>query len=244
MDARLVGKAVAMGILTADLLHAADSSNSDGYYKSIAPPMDSYADAYDISTPQRIAHFLAQIGHESRFLIGEENGSYSGIRMRQIFGCRGGAGNYDSNSDDCTKGRLRDKLWVDEDKYAHNSINLLGYVYALRLGNGDEASGEGYKYRGRGMIQLTGKDNYAKFTAAHNKNNPDDARDFVVNPDLVKTDLRYGIESAYFFWDTKQLNEIADTDDVEAVTLAVNGGTIGLADRTARLNRVKAVLGI
>ena len=211
-----------MGITT-DLLKAADPSNSDSYYKSIAPPMDSLADAYDINTPQRIAHFLAQIGHESRFLIGEEDGSYSATRMRQIFGCRGGPSKYDSNNDDCTNGRLRDKLWSEEDKYAHNSINLLGYVYALRLGNGDEASGDGFKYRGRGMIQLTGKENYMKFTVSHNAKNPDDPRDFVANPDLLKTDLRYGIESAYFFWDTKHLNEIADADDVEAVTLAVLG---------------------
>ena len=73
------------------------------------------------------------------------------------------------------------------------------------------------------VIQLTGKENYMKFTVSHNAKNPDDPRDFVANPDLLKTDLRYGIESAYFFWDTKHLNEIADADDVEAVTLAVLG---------------------
>ena len=232
-----------MNITTA-LLKAADSTNTDEYYDSIVEAMTKYAEAYAIDTALRVAHFLSQIGHESGFRIVEEAGSYSAKRMREIFGCRGGSGNYDAAKDDCKLGRLRDKLWTEEGKYAGNPKNLLGFVYASRLGNGDEASGDGFKYRGRGMIQLTGKTNYSKFTTSHNAKSPEDQRDFVENPDLLVTNTTYGIESAYFFWDARRLNTIADSDDVVEVTKAVNGGTIGLPDREKRLNRIKKELGI
>jgi predicted chitinase len=230
--------------ITTTLLKAADSTNTDKYYDSIVEMMNQYAEAYAINTALRVAHFLSQIGHESGFRIVEENGNYSAERMRKIFGCKGGLKNYDAAKDECTKGRLRDKLWTEKTKYANNSKNLLGYVYASRLGNDNEASGDGYKYRGRGMMQLTGKTNYSKFTASHNKKNPDDPRDFVANPDLLVTDTKYGIESAYFFWDSRGLNAIADSDNVGDVTTAVNGGLNGLPDREARLKRVKKALSI
>jgi len=230
--------------ITSALLKTAEPANTDAYYDSIAPLMDQHARTYGIDTPIRVAHFLAQIGHESKFKIAQENGNYSATRMRQVFGCKGGQGKYDAAADDCTAGRLREKLWTEEGKYANNAANLLSYAYASRLGNGDEASGEGFKYRGRGMIQLTGKTNYSKFTTAHNKKNPADQRDFVANPDLVATDLNFGVESAFYFWDARNINAIADTDDVRDVTIAVNGGENGLPDRTARLTRIKQALGI
>jgi predicted chitinase len=230
--------------ITIALLKAADSSNSDEYYGGIADAMNRYAEIYALNTPIRIAHFLSQIGHESGFKIVEENGSYSATRMREVFGCMGGMKNYDKTKDDCKFGRLRAKLWSEEAKYAHNPKNLLGYVYASRLGNGDEASGDGYAYRGRGMIQLTGRNNYAKFTALHNSKNPADPRDFVAHPELIATDIQYGIESAFFFWDSRNINAIADSDDVIKVTEAVNGGTIGLEDRKMRLQKIKAAMGI
>lgn len=232
-----------MNITTA-LLKAADSTNTGEYYDSIVAPMATYAEAYAIDTALRVAHFLSQIGHESGFRVVEENGSYSAKRMREIFGCRGGSGNYDATKDDCKRGRLRDKLWTEDARYAGNPENLLGFVYASRLGNGDEASGDGYTYRGRGMMQLTGKTNYSKFTTSHNAKNPDDPRDFVANPDLLVTNPAYGIESAFFFWDARGLNALADADDVVGVTKAVNGGTIGLPDREKRLKMVKKELGI
>jgi predicted chitinase len=230
--------------ITTALLRAAEPTNTDAYYDSILDAMNQYADLYAINTPLRVAHFLSQIGHESQFKIIEENGAYSAKRMRQIFGCKGGQRNYDASRDDCKLGRLRDKLWAEEGKYANNSQNLLGYVYASRFDNGDEASGDGYKYRGRGMMQLTFKSNYAAFTITHNKRNPDDQRDFVANPDLLVSEPKYGIESAYFYWDSRNINAIADTDDVERVTIAVNGGLNGLAERQAALQRIKTELGI
>jgi predicted chitinase len=230
--------------ITAELLKAADATNTDTYYKGIVDAMNKYAQAYSFNTKLRVAHFLAQIGTESSFRIVEENGSYTAKRMCEIFGCKGGSKNYDAASDDCNLGRLRDKLWSQETTYTHNSKNLLSYAYASRMGNGDEASGDGYKYRGRGMIQLTGKDNYRAFTNAHNSKNPNDSKDFVANPDLLITSPEYGIESAFYYWDSNGGNAKADTDDVNAVTLAVNGGYNGLADRKARLENVKKLLGV
>lgn len=230
--------------ITTALLKAADSSNTDAYYDSIVDSMNHYAEVYAINTALRIAHFLSQIGHESGFKIIEEKGDYKPERMREVFGCKGGMKNYDKAKDDCKLGRLRDKLWSQEAHYAHNPKNLLGYVYASRIGNGDEASGDGYTYRGRGMMQLTGRDNYTKFTTAHNNKNPGDPRDFVAHPDLIVTDIKYGIESAYYYWDSRHINSIADTDDVVEVTKAVNVGDIGLDDRKMRLKKIKTVMGI
>lgn len=233
-----------MAAITVGLLQAADSTNSASYYAGIVEALNACALAYEVNTRTRIAHFLSQIGHESAFRNVVENGSYSGPRMRQVFGCKGGAGKYDAASDNCAPGpdgkpaQLRPKLWTDEATYAHNPQNLLSYVYALRLGNGDEASGDGYRYRGRGLIQLTGKDNYHAFTACHNQRQPQDLRDFVATPDLLGSDLGYGIESAFYFWQANDINAVADGGDVAAVTQKVNGGLNGLDDRRARYERI------
>ena len=230
--------------ITTALLQAADSTNSANYYDGIVTSMNEYAAVYAINTPLRIAHFLSQIGHESGFRIVEEKGNYSAKRMRQTFGCKGGSKNYIESTDECKLGRLRDKLWTEESTYAHNAKNLLSYVYASRYDNGDEASGDGYRYRGRGMMQLTFKSNYSKFTTTHNQKNPNDPRNFVNNPELLASEQKYGIESAFFYWDSRGINAIADSDNVENVTTAVNGGLNGLADRKARLDKIKHALGI
>jgi len=230
--------------ITPALITAADSSNTADYVNSLAPAMDEMAQAYAINTPLRVAHFLSQIGHESSFKVKAEGGIYTAPRMRAVFGCKGGIKNYNAATDDCNFGRLRDKLWSQESFYAGNARNLLAYVYASRLGNGDEASGDGYNYRGRGMMQLTGKDWYRDFTNSHNLKLPADKQDFVANPDLISTSIKYGVESAFFFWDRNGLNAVADTDNVEAVTTRVNGGLNGLDDRKLRLAKVKKLLGI
>ena len=221
---------------------AAEPGNSEQYYQSILGGMNKYAATYEINTRLRIAHFLAQIAHESGLKVVEESGNYSVQRMHQIFGCKGGARNYDAGRDDCRLGRLRGKLWTEPSKYARNSRNLLSYVYANRLGNGDEASGDGFRYRGRGMIQLTGKTNYQGFTDSHNARNPGDPQDFVERPELLTDIIDYGVESAFYFWDSLPLNAAADADDVVEVTRLINGGEIGLADRKARLARIKAAM--
>jgi predicted chitinase len=236
--------------VTVALLHAADASNADSYYAGIVDALNDYARRYDVHSPLRLAHFLAQIGHESGFRATEENGHYSAPRMREIFGCRGGRAQYDRLGDDCRLGpdgqpaRLRPKLWLEADSYAGHPERLLSYVYANRLGNGDEASGDGFRYRGRGLIQLTGKSNYAAFTETHNARAPHDPRDFVAQPDLLMSELNYAIESAFYYWDARTVNALADLDDLEQVTRAVNGGLNGLEDRGARLASIKKALGI
>lgn len=165
------------------------------------------ATKFQINTPLRLAHFLAQCGHESAgFKATQENLNYSADGLNRIFG------KY-----------FRD---VSAAAYARQPEKIASRVYANRMGNGNEASKEGYKYRGRGYIQLTGKDNYSAFDKT-----VDD--DILSNPDLVAS--KYPLLSAAWFWNSRSLNNAADggaTDAaVTAITKKVNGGTIGLADR-------------
>ena len=160
---------------------------------------------YKINTPLRLAHFLAQCHHESSgFNVVEENLNYSAEGLRRTF----------------------NKYFTTEQaqEYAHNKVRIASRVYANRMGNGDEASQEGWLYRGRGYIQLTGKDNYA----ALNDQLPGD---ILKNPDLVAT--RYPMLSAAWFWDKNKINNFIDTDDASIydVTRKVNGGLHGIEER-------------
>ncbi|MFL9815076.1 hypothetical protein D7241_17675 [Stutzerimonas sp. VN223-3] len=226
-------------LITMEMLQITKPSSNKNYYEEILPYLNEYAHAYKVNTPLRIAHFLAQIGHESGFRVRSENGNYSATRMREIFGCKGGKDNYVKATDECSLGRLRNRLWTHESEYANNPRNLLSFVYASRMGNGDEASQEGYKFRGRGIIQLTGKNNYRKYTEIHNRANPSDAQNFVENPDMIATITRYGIESGFVYWAMVKANDIADTDKPTDLTLAINGGMNGHSDRVECLNKLK-----
>lgn len=162
---------------------------------------------FNITNNLRLAHFLAQCGHESgNFKAVSENLNYSADGLKKIFG-------------KYFPGNLNES-------YARKPEKIAARVYASRMGNGDEASGEGFKFRGRGYIQLTGKANYTNFTKFIGE-------DCVSNPDLVAT--KYPLASAAFFFDSNKLWSICDkgADDatVTAVTKRVNGGTIGLPDR-------------
>ena len=162
---------------------------------------------FNITNPLRLAHFLAQCGHESAgFKAIQENLNYSADGLKKIF-------------PKYFPGNLAEG-------YAKNPEKIASKVYGSRMGNGDETTKEGYKFRGRGFIQLTGKDNYTKFAKFIGE-------DTVGNPDLVAT--KYPLASAAFFFDSNKLWDICDkgADDatVTAVTKRVNGGTIGLADR-------------
>ena len=162
---------------------------------------------FNITNNLRLAHFLAQCGHESgNFKAVSENLNYSADGLKKIFG-------------KYFPGNLNES-------YARKPEKIAARVYASRMGNGDEASGEGFKFRGRGYIQLTGKANYTNFTKFIGE-------DCVSNPDLVAT--KYPLASAAFFFDSNKLWSICDkgADDatVTAVTKRVNGGTIGLTDR-------------
>jgi putative chitinase len=165
------------------------------------------AKKFNITNPLRLAHFLAQCGHESAgFKAIQENLNYSADGLKKIF-------------PKYFPGNLAEG-------YAKNPEKIASKVYGSRMGNGDETTKEGFKFRGRGYIQLTGKDNYTKFAKFIGE-------DTVGNPDLVAT--KYPLASAAFFFDSNKLWEICDkgADDatVTAVTKRVNGGTIGLADR-------------
>ena len=162
---------------------------------------------FNITNNLRLAHFLAQCGHESgNFKAVSENLNYSADGLKKIFG-------------KYFPGNLNES-------YARQPEKIAARVYASRMGNGDEASKEGFKFRGRGYIQLTGKANYTNFTKFIGE-------DCVANPDLVAT--KYPLASAGFFFDSNKLWAICDkgADDatVTAVTKRVNGGILGLQDR-------------
>ena len=186
---------------------------------SVIAQIPQTAAKFNITTPLRLAHFLAQCGHESGgFKAVSENLNYSAKGLRGTFG----------------KYFPTDAL---ANAYQRNPEKIANRVYSSRMGNGDEASGEGWKYRGRGYIQLTGKSNYAAF----DKTVEDD---IVNNPDLVAT--KYPLSSAAFFFDSNKLWGICDkgSDDasVTAVTKRVNGGTIGLADRIKHFKEYYSLL--
>ena len=173
---------------------------------------------FKIQTPLRLAHFLAQCSHESAgFARVEENLNYSAERLLQIF----------------------PKYFTKEsaDKYDHNGVMIASRVYADRMGNRDETSQDGWKFRGRGYIQLTGKDNYEKFGSKVCEN-------LLTDPDLVAT--KYPLLSAAWFWDSKNLNEVADVgateNEVAAITKKVNGGFNGLEERTKLFHKFYELL--
>jgi putative chitinase len=161
---------------------------------------------FKIDTAVKLAHFLAQCGHESGgFRVVNENLNYSAKGLQGIF-------------------KKYFPTPVLAEQYQRKPEKIANRVYASRMGNGDEASGEGFKFRGRGYIQLTGKQNYTAFGKAINE-------DIAANPDLVAT--KYPLLSAAWFFSKNCLTKCKDASDasVLAVTKCVNGGTIGLADR-------------
>lgn len=165
---------------------------------------------YNITSQNRIAHFLAQMSHETQsFTKFVENTNYTTTqRLLEVFS----------------------KYFTYQQalNYIGKPISIANRVYANRLGNGNEASGDGYKYRARGLIHLTGKANYQAYTDYS-------GIDIVNNPELAAR-LDIALDIAGWFWSTRNINASADNNDVEAVTKKVNGGTNGLADRKAKLS--------
>jgi putative chitinase len=187
----------------------------DHVYDQIPDVMSKFA----INTPLRLAHFLAQCGHESGdWKFKTENLNYSAQSLQSVFR----------------------KYFPDEATaapYARKPEMIANRVYASRMANGDEKSGDGWKFRGRGYIQLTGRQNYTKF-------NESVEEDLLKNPDLVAD--KYPLLSAAWFWDSNKLNALADkgsTDaDVTAITKRVNGGTHGLEDRLSKFKKYYSLL--
>ena len=187
--------------------------------KHVADQIPLVIEKFSINTPLRLAHFLAQCAHESgSFLFVKENLNYSAERLLKVF----------------------PKYFKDietANKYARKQDAIANRVYASRMGNGDEASGDGSKFKGRGYIQLTGRQNYTAFDKFVDEN-------IIDNPELVAT--KYPMLSAAWFWNSRNLNALADkggTDaDVTAITKKVNGGTHGLADRISKFKMFNAAL--
>jgi putative chitinase len=185
---------------------------------SVLEQIPETARKFEISNSLRLAHFLAQCGHESGgFRVVTENMNYSADRLRVIF-------------PKYFPGNLAEA-------YERNPEKIGSRVYANRMGNGDEASGDGFKYRGRGYIQLTGKDNYTSFARFIGE-------DVVANPDLVAT--KYPLASAAFYFVSRRLWNKCDKGSDEAVvtevTKTVNGGTIGLPDRISHFKEYFGLL--
>lgn len=172
---------------------------------------------HHIHTPLRICHFLAQVLHESALMRSvRENLNYSASSLLKVFS-------------------KYFKTEAEAERYARKPQMIANKVYAGRMGNGDEASGDGFRYRGRGLIQLTGKNNYRKFSDWISD-------DLVSQPDRVASD--YAVHSAVYFWTTKHLNEHADVDDIRRITKIINGGYHGLAKREELLHKAKEVFGV
>jgi len=175
---------------------------------------------YEINTSQRIAAFMAQCAHESGgFTALKENLNYKAATLRKIFG------KYFPN----------DEIANQYASLPNKQEAIANKVYANRMGNGDEASGDGFRYCGRGLIQLTGKDNYSWFAASLNIT-PAEASQYLET-------FEGAAQSACWFWETNNLNKHADTGDIKTMTKIINGGYIGLDDRIAHYQHALQIFG-
>ena len=178
-------------------------SDPDGWVDA----MNEVFPKYEINTNRRVAAFLAQCGHESGgWRTFSENLNYSAKALDAVFG------------------KYFKRAGRDAEDYARQPEKIANVVYANRMDNGDTASGDGWRYRGRGPIQLTGKHNYAKFS-------DDMDVDAVNNPDMVSEDKEVALMSAIWYWNSNKLNRYADSGDIKNLTQRINGGYIGLEDR-------------
>ncbi|MCP5052965.1 MAG: LysM peptidoglycan-binding domain-containing protein [bacterium] len=213
-DSASGGPAVAM---TFEQLHKIVPGASRENIEKYLEPLNQGMPKLGIDTPLRQAHFIAQVAHESgNFRYSKENLNYSAEALRKVFG----------------KYFPSDEL---AQEYARKPEKIASRVYGNRMGNGDEASGDGWKYRGRGLIQLTGCDNYRQCSEATGLK-------LLENPDQVVENPDVSVAVAGWFWNSRKLNQWADQDDVKTITKRINGGYHGLEDRTEIHKRAKSVL--
>lgn len=185
----------------------------DYWYRAL----DQLLPDYEINTPQRMAAFLAQCAHESGgFTALKENLNYRAVTLRKVF----------------PKYFPTDEI---ASAYAQQQSAIANRVYANRMGNGDEHSGDGFKYCGRGLIQVTGKENYTWFADSLGIT-PEEASEYMET-------FEGAAQSACWFWETNNLNTWADKGDIMTLTKRINGGTIGLEDRIKHYEHALHVLG-
>jgi putative chitinase len=187
--------------------------------KSVGPLFEALSkmlQKYEINTVNRIAGFLSQCGHESAdFTVLKENLNYGAKGLRATF----------------PKYFATDAVAA---QYERQPEKIANHIYANRMGNGAEATGDGYKYRGRGAIQLTGHDNYAAFAKSINK---------TLDETVTYCETMDGaIESACWFWKKNNVNATCDANDIVAMTKKINGGTIGLDERKSHYEKAKGIL--
>ena len=179
--------------------------------------LDQLLDDYEINTPLRVAHFVAQCAHESgNFVFIKENLNYKAASLQKTF----------------------PKYFPTAElaaQYANRPERIANRVYANRMGNGDEASGDGFRYCGRGLIQLTGKDNYTFFAGSLDIS-VEEASEYLAT-------FEGSAQSACWFWEQNKLNRFADANDVKGLTRAINGGYIGLEDRMKHTEHALHILG-
>lgn len=180
--------------------------------KSLDTKYHSVLDKYGINTPLRKAHFWGQIAHESGAKPIQENLNYSSEGLAKTF-----------------KKYFPTKELANS--YARKKEAIANRVYGGRMGNGAESTGDGWKYRGRGFIQITGKENYTSLTK-------DTGTDYLINPDLLLNEPD-ALISALWFWNKRNLSKYADKDDVVTITKLINGGVIGLAERQDNVKKLK-----
>lgn len=190
----------------------------------LANKYKSLLNSYHVNTPLRLAHFFAQIEHESGLKPKEENLNYSAKRMLEIF-----KSDFDTNRDKWLSPKEKEKVL----ELIGHPDRIANFVYANQGGNGDESSGDGWKYRGRGFIQNTLKGNYIVLSK-------DTRIDFLNNPDLLLIEANSMI-AALWFWNKNNLNTFADRDDIVSITKRINGGTNGLDDRKRLLIKYKNI---
>lgn len=199
-------------ITTSRLLALCPAARTD-IVSEVAPRLERLREKYGLTSPLRIAHFLAQVAHESGgFAHIVENLSYSARRIPQVF----------------------PRLAARAEELAHNPEKFGNVAYANKIGNGDEASGDGFRYRGRGLIQLTGRANYRNAGAKL-------GIDLEAEPDKAAHPL-YASELALLYWAKAGCNEAADQDDIAAVTRKINGPKMqGLAHRSVLTDKAKRI---
>ena len=187
---------------------------ADNWYSALS----EICPEYDIDSPKRVAAFIAQCAHESGgFKFLKENLNYKAASLRRVF----------------------PKYFADDAiaaRYANKPQMIANRVYANRMGNGPEESGDGWTFCGRGLIQLTGKNNYT-FFAASLEIPLEEASEYLET-------FEGAVQSACFFWDQNKLNQYADSGDILTMTKRINGGTIGLEDRIKHYNHALHVLGV
>ena len=183
--------------------------------EALLPGLEAAIKTADLDTPARLSAFLAQTGHESGgFKFLEENLNYKPETL-----CRVWPSHF--NEENCHE-------------FSGNPEAIANFAYAGRMGNGDAGTGDGWRYRGRGFLQLTGKANYEHASS-------DLGFDFVSEPDAVATPEGAALTAAWF-WKKHNLNHYVDNNDFTQMTKIINGGTIGLEDRVARFNHAMSVL--